>query len=423
MGRAVSDERAAGERYAKVDRSIWVDERFVSLEPTPPSARHLFLWLLTTLEASAIPGLMRLTLATVASELEWSLEDTRAMFDELIARGMVKVDWKARLVWLPNALKRNKPQSPDNIGPWRRPWAELPNCALKREAHAAMLALFRERGEPHLSRFLACCPVPPPSEPHVPPSERPVASEPQVQPEPGPPVQPEVEPQVRPGVKPEVEPPAEAQVHPEVEPQGRHQEQDQEQKNSTLARERVREPDNDAPPPTSRSATPPPKLTAAEARVLDVLERFPCYGVAAERQHRPLLQLVRELVGACGTAGWAIDDAVEGLTDLGEKRLVLDGTSGPLDPDALVEKAVAFIKASHRRRRSAPAGAQAGAKPPSERGGQGGSGPPFRKGRPEAAPAGFRDSTDEELAGALEGAEREAFFVELARRRAAAGAA
>lgn len=147
-------------RYAQVDRSMWVDEKFLTLSAPKPNAQTLFVWLLTSPDASIIPGTYRIGLAGIAESLGWSTKTTAALLSELERAGMVRVDLKARLVWLPNALRRNAPKGPDNIAPWEKAWQELPECALKAEVWQAAWDHFSERDPKFVERFEALCPHP-----------------------------------------------------------------------------------------------------------------------------------------------------------------------------------------------------------------------------------------------------------------------
>jgi len=57
----------------------------------------------------------------------------RKGFQELTARGMVKVNEKAALVWLPNWLRYNRPESPNVVKSWPTVLQLLPECKLKSE--------------------------------------------------------------------------------------------------------------------------------------------------------------------------------------------------------------------------------------------------------------------------------------------------
>lgn len=123
-------------RYRKVEVKTWMDEKFRHLTPMPASGQGLWLFLMTGPHTGPIPGLFRAGRAGMAEELGWKLEAFDEAFGEVFAQGMAKADFKARLVWLPNALKHNKPESPNVVRSWRVDLDLLPECALKIEAVA-----------------------------------------------------------------------------------------------------------------------------------------------------------------------------------------------------------------------------------------------------------------------------------------------
>ena len=98
-------------RYAKVDVRIWDDEKVSSMTPIPPCGQGLWVRLLVSRHRSAIPGLLCVGEAALAEEFGWSLKAFREAFGEAQSLGLVKADWKARVVWIPKAHKFNHPES------------------------------------------------------------------------------------------------------------------------------------------------------------------------------------------------------------------------------------------------------------------------------------------------------------------------
>lgn len=76
----------------------------------------------------------------MAEELGWPLEAFDEAFREVSEQGMAKADFTARLVWLPNAIKHNKPESPNVVKSWASEFDLLPECSLKLEALDAIKA-------------------------------------------------------------------------------------------------------------------------------------------------------------------------------------------------------------------------------------------------------------------------------------------
>jgi hypothetical protein len=140
-------------RYRKIEVRTWADERFRSLSPMPPSGQGLWFFLLTGPHTGPIPGLFRAGRAAMAEELDWSLESFDKAFQEVFGNGMAKADFKARLVWLPNALKHNKPESPNVVRSWRVELDLLPECDLKNEAIAKIREMLETVGESYVAAF------------------------------------------------------------------------------------------------------------------------------------------------------------------------------------------------------------------------------------------------------------------------------
>lgn len=157
-------------RYRKIEVRTWSDEKFNNLSPMQPSGRGLWFFLLTGPHTGPIPGLFRAGRAAMAEELEWSTEGFAEAFQEVSAQGMAKADWKARLVWLPKAIKHNPPENPNVVKSWAQEVDLLPECELKREALASIRAYLETRGEAFVAALFG-------SEPAVPkkPSGKPSA--------------------------------------------------------------------------------------------------------------------------------------------------------------------------------------------------------------------------------------------------------
>jgi len=67
----------------------------------------------------------------MAEELDWEIEAFDEAFLEVFREGMAEADFKARVVWLPNALKHNRPESPNVVRSWGAEWDLIPECELK----------------------------------------------------------------------------------------------------------------------------------------------------------------------------------------------------------------------------------------------------------------------------------------------------
>jgi hypothetical protein len=115
-------------RYRKVDTRIWNDEKFCALSD---DAKLLFFFLLTHPHLTAL-GAMRISVAGMAGELNWSSERLSIALREVFQKSIVKYDEKALFLWLPNFLKYNPPESPNVVKSWSLSLDYLPECTLKK---------------------------------------------------------------------------------------------------------------------------------------------------------------------------------------------------------------------------------------------------------------------------------------------------
>lgn len=150
--------------YAKVDVRIWNDKKVRKLTPIPPCGQGVWIRLLTSEHRTTLPGVLCVGEAALAEELGWSLEAFREAFREAQNLGMVKADWKARFVWIPNACEYNRPESPNVVKSWRIPWDEAPECELKSEAYRTLKAFIEAFGEAFQQAFAQSCPQPSPNQ-------------------------------------------------------------------------------------------------------------------------------------------------------------------------------------------------------------------------------------------------------------------
>ena len=144
-------------RYRKIDTRMWGDVRFRELSSPDPSGKYLWMFLLTGPQTSNIPGLFRAGEMALAEELGWSLEGFRKAFAEPLSKGLVKADWNARVVWVPNAIKYNLPENPNVVKSWSSTWDEIPECALKIEAYERLKAFTEGLGEGFGKAFVKGC--------------------------------------------------------------------------------------------------------------------------------------------------------------------------------------------------------------------------------------------------------------------------
>jgi hypothetical protein len=134
-------------RYRKVHLCMYADERYRRLTPSRPCGQSLWWHLIAGEQTDIIPGLFKIGEAAFAEQLNWSLKGFRESFAECFREGLVKADWEARLVWIPNSLKYNPPHNPNVVKSWHYAWLELPECALKVEATQALKAFLKGLGK------------------------------------------------------------------------------------------------------------------------------------------------------------------------------------------------------------------------------------------------------------------------------------
>jgi hypothetical protein len=133
----MSEERTP-ERYSRITRRMWGDQRFRALSAPTANARDLWVYLLTGSHCSRVPGLFVLGPLAMAERLGWAVEDTRRCFQEIVDQGLALWDPDSLLCWLPNAVKHNEPANPNVVLGWAEEWRGLPECRLLDKARAGI---------------------------------------------------------------------------------------------------------------------------------------------------------------------------------------------------------------------------------------------------------------------------------------------
>ena len=113
--------------YRKVDTRIWNDAKFCALSD---SGKLVFLMLLTHHNMTSL-GAMKASIAGLAEEIGWDGRRFGRAFHESVGLGMVEHDPKVCLIYLPNFIKYNKPESPNVMKSWVKASVLLPECALR----------------------------------------------------------------------------------------------------------------------------------------------------------------------------------------------------------------------------------------------------------------------------------------------------
>lgn len=122
------------EKYRKISPRVWNDVKFRRFSN---NAKLVFFMLLTHPSTSAI-GTLRSYVQGLAPELGWSEEVFREAFGELLSQNMVVYAEKDGLIWLPNFMKYNIPESPNVLKSWYPSWNDCPECELKNVVYLAV---------------------------------------------------------------------------------------------------------------------------------------------------------------------------------------------------------------------------------------------------------------------------------------------
>ena len=143
---------------------MWADSKFRRLTRPQPCGQSLWQYLLTCREATSLPGLIVGGERHFAEALGWSLKGFREAFQEVFREGMAKADWRAGVVWLPNARNYNRPESPNVVRSWENHWDDVPECGLKSAAFEVLKAFAEGLGKGFGEAFAKACRKPCPNQ-------------------------------------------------------------------------------------------------------------------------------------------------------------------------------------------------------------------------------------------------------------------
>lgn len=132
--------------FRKVETTFWG-------LPLSPDAQRVGLYLITGPCTTRVPGLLKIGRAALAEELGLTDEAARAALGELEDIGQIRADWKARLVWRPEAILLHPPSNPNMVLGWCWEWSQLPRCALLEEAREAFARVLAMRGADYVEAF------------------------------------------------------------------------------------------------------------------------------------------------------------------------------------------------------------------------------------------------------------------------------
>lgn len=144
-------------RHRRIGIRLWLDHRFCSLSRPEANGQSLYWFLRAGPYTGIIPGLFAARAPGLADHLGWSSEAFREAFTEVAAAGLVSADWVAGVVFVPDAVLDEPPQSPNVILSWKNPWAEIPECELKDEAYQYLLSFTEGISKAYVEAFVKAC--------------------------------------------------------------------------------------------------------------------------------------------------------------------------------------------------------------------------------------------------------------------------
>lgn len=124
-------------RYRKIDVRIWNDRKFRELDD---NAKLAFLLLLTHPDTNQL-GFIRSRSVSLAFDLGWQSDAMSNAIQTLCQKGMLMVDERAGLMFLPNFLKYNPPNGVNGAKSWAGLLDLLPECDLMEQALVRMKPL------------------------------------------------------------------------------------------------------------------------------------------------------------------------------------------------------------------------------------------------------------------------------------------
>jgi len=136
-------------RYRPVDVRLWNDRRFLVL---PDDLKLLWMFLLSTPSTLAIPGVIVGGPASLAEQMGWTTERFTQGLHGLFDRGM-KLRFEGRVIWLSNALKYQRPDSPNALRGWAKCWDDIPEGDLKEKIWDALRIACKSKGKARSKNF------------------------------------------------------------------------------------------------------------------------------------------------------------------------------------------------------------------------------------------------------------------------------
>lgn len=98
-------------------------------------------------------GAMRANIPGMAFELGWSTGVCKKAVAAIIEQGIARIDEQASLIWFPNFMRYNRPESPNVIKSWAGAFEDLPECDLREDIFASLSNLAATLGEAYANAF------------------------------------------------------------------------------------------------------------------------------------------------------------------------------------------------------------------------------------------------------------------------------
>lgn len=129
-------------RYRRVHSNSWLQSDVRSLND---AEKVVWFYCITGLQSTSV-GVYRISSAVAVEEIGGGI--TAEDFDSRFAVVREAMGWRydpeVRLLWMPEWLERNPPQSPNVTKSWRKLLNGLPECELKYEATEAAFRFLRD---------------------------------------------------------------------------------------------------------------------------------------------------------------------------------------------------------------------------------------------------------------------------------------
>lgn len=143
-------------RYISMELRTWdvLAEAGLQLAPSPAA---LYLRLATGPESTRVPGVLRVGRAALAEALGWSPRQLTRCMDSLEDAGLVRADWSARVVYLPQVTAQpcSMPTSPSAAAMYGRELADLPRCQVVADVERDLVGAMMELGRAFYDSYAA----------------------------------------------------------------------------------------------------------------------------------------------------------------------------------------------------------------------------------------------------------------------------